>query len=95
VPVWRSAGFRLFTLTGNLLEMQTRQLKHGAIADLFERRFSADEVKHHKPTREAYAHVEKELGVNASRLCLVACHTWDTLPCGCRGMEGCVDKALG
>src|ERR1700677_396577 len=42
----RGAGFRLFTLTDNLLEVQTRQLQKAAIADLFERRLSADEVKH-------------------------------------------------
>src|SRR6476660_9391523 len=56
-----NAGFRLFTLTDNLLEVQTRQLENGGIVDLFERRFSADEVKHHKPSRAAYAHVEKSL----------------------------------
>ena len=55
----RSAGFRLFCLTDNLLEVQTRQLTHGGIVDLFERRFSADGVKHHKPSPEAYAYVEK------------------------------------
>ena len=49
----RNAGFRLFTLTDNLLEVQTRQLEHSGIVDLFERRFSADGVKHHKPSREA------------------------------------------
>ncbi|WP_163460160.1 HAD hydrolase-like protein, partial [Escherichia coli] len=58
----RAAGFRLFTLTDNLLEVQTRQLTHGGIVDLFERRFSADGVKHHKPARQAYGYVEKELG---------------------------------
>src|SRR5580658_8413555 len=47
----RNAGFRLFTLTDNLLEVQTRQLEHGGIVDFFERRFSADGVKHHKPSR--------------------------------------------
>src|SRR5439155_26683282 len=75
----RDAGFRLFTLTDNLLEIQTRQLEHGGIVDLFERRFSADGVKHHKPSREAYAYVERELAVDSSQLCLVACDTWDTL----------------
>src|ERR1700758_1290215 len=75
----RNAGFRLFTLTDNLLEVQTRQLTHGGIVDLLERRFSADGVKHHKPSREAYAYVERELGVQPSQLCLIACHTWDTL----------------
>jgi len=73
------AGFRLFTLTDNLLEVQTRQLEHGGIVDLFERRFSADGVKHHKPSRQAYAYVGRELGVEPSQLCLIACHTWDTL----------------
>src|ERR1700733_2963705 len=65
----RDTGFRLFTLTDNLLEVQTRQLQHGGIVDLFERRFSADGVKHHKPSREAYAYVEKELAVDATRFC--------------------------
>jgi 2-haloacid dehalogenase len=71
----RDAGFRLFTLTDNLLEVQIRQLRHGGIVDHFERRFSADGVKHHKPSRQAYAYVERELGVEPSQLCLVACHT--------------------
>src|ERR1700760_2279097 len=55
----RDAGFRLFTLTDNLLEAQTRQLAHGGIVELFERRFSADGVKHHKPSREAYGYAER------------------------------------
>jgi len=91
----RNAGFRLFTLTDNLLEVQTRQLEHGGIADLFERRFSADEVKHHKPSREAYAHVEKELGVRPSQLCLVACHTWDTLGAVAAGWRAALIKRPG
>ena len=75
----RESGFRLFTLTDNLLEIQSHQLAQGGIADLFERRFSADGVRRHKPAPEAYAYVEKELHVEPSQFCLVACHTWDTL----------------
>src|SRR3984957_245424 len=71
----RHAGFRLFTLTDNLLEIKSRQLEHGGIIDLFERRFSADGVKRHKPAREAYAYVERELRAQPSQLCLIACHT--------------------
>jgi 2-haloacid dehalogenase len=88
----RSAGFRLFTLTDNLLEVQTRQLTNGGIVDLFERRFSADGVKHHKPSREAYAYVEKELGAKASDFCLIACHTWDTLGAVAAGWEAALIK---
>jgi 2-haloacid dehalogenase len=91
----RAAGFRLFTLTDNLLEVQTRQLEHGGIVDLFERRFSADSVKHHKPSREAYGHVEKELGVAPARMCLIACHTWDTLGAVAAGWEAALIRRIG
>ncbi|MGA3158451.1 MAG: haloacid dehalogenase type II [Steroidobacteraceae bacterium] len=91
----REAGFRLFTLTDNLLEVQTRQLQHGGIADLFERRFSADGVKHHKPSPQAYAYVERELGAKPSQLCLIACHTWDTLGAVAAGWQGALIKRVG
>ena len=91
----RSAGFRLFTLTDNLLEVQTRQLTHGGIVDLFERRFSADGVKHHKPSPQAYTYVEKELLVKPSQLCLIACHTWDTLGAVAAGWEAALIRRVG
>jgi 2-haloacid dehalogenase len=91
----RAAGFRLFTLTDNLLEVQTRQLEHGGIAGLFERRFSADGVKHHKPSRQAYAYVERELGVGPSQLCLIACHTWDTLGAVAAGWQAALIRRAG
>jgi 2-haloacid dehalogenase len=91
----RDAGFRLHTLTDNLLEVQTRQLTHGGIVDLFERRFSADGVKHHKPSRQAYGHVEKELGVEPSQLFMIACHTWDTLGAVAAGWGAALIKRVG
>jgi 2-haloacid dehalogenase len=91
----RDAGFRLFTLTDNLLEVQTRQLEHGGVVDLFERRFSADGVKHHKPSREAYGYVEKELGVKPAQLCLIACHTWDTLGAVAAGWQAALIRRVG
>ena len=75
--------------------MQTRQLTHGGIVDLFERRFSADGVKHHKPSPEAYAYVEKELGVTPAELCLIACHTWDTLSAAAAGWRAALIKPIG
>lgn len=91
----RDAGFRLFTLTNNLPDIQSRQLEHGGIADLFERCFSADGAKHLKPSRQAYAYVEKELGVRPSQLCLIACHTWDTLGAVAAGWEAALIKRVG
>ncbi|MGD1067689.1 MAG: haloacid dehalogenase type II [Vulcanimicrobiaceae bacterium] len=74
----RNAGFRLFTLTDNTIEIQMRQLKGGGIADYFERHFSAGDAKTHKPNARAYGHAEHELDVSPSRLLLIASHTWDT-----------------
>ena len=91
----RRAGFRLFTLTDNLLEIQTHQLEHAGILDAFERRFSADGVKRHKPARETYAYVENELQVQPSQLCLIACHTWDTLGAVAAGWEAALIRRAG
>jgi 2-haloacid dehalogenase len=76
----RDHGFRLFTLTDNTLAISGRQLARAGVIDVFERRFSVDEtVRRHKPAPEAYDSVARELGVDAGDICLVACHTWDTL----------------
>ena len=91
----RNAGFRLFCLTDNLLDVQTRQLTHGGIVDLFERRFSADGVKHHKPSPQAYAYVEKELGAKPAQFCMIACHTWDTLGAVAAGWQAALIKRVG
>jgi 2-haloacid dehalogenase len=89
------AGFRLFTLTNNLVEVQARQLEHGGIADLFERCFSVDSVKLYKPSPQTYAYVARELGVGPSQLCLIACHTWDTLGAVAAGWEAALVKRVG
>ena len=76
----RGHGFRLFTLTDNTLEISGRQLEKAGVIDVFERRFSVDEtVRRHKPAPEAYDSVAGGLEVEPKDICLVACHTWDTL----------------
>jgi 2-haloacid dehalogenase len=95
VPKLRAAAFRLFTLTQNLLDVQTRQLEHRGIVDFFEWRFSADGVQHHRPSSQAYAYVERELGVEPSRLCLIACHTWETLGAFAAGWKAALINRLG
>ena len=92
----RDHGFRLFTLTDNLLEIQSQQLERGGIVDLFERRFSVDqEVRRHKPAAEAYAYVTRSLGADAAGMCLVASHTWDTLGAVAAGWQAALIKRSG
>ncbi|HTV93355.1 MAG TPA: haloacid dehalogenase type II [Verrucomicrobiae bacterium] len=91
----RESGFRLFTLTDNLLEVQTQQLEQGGIVEYFERRFSADGARTHKPAPSAYAYLESELGAKSADLLLVASHTWDTLGALGAGWRGALVKRPG
>jgi 2-haloacid dehalogenase len=84
----RDHGFRLFTLTDNTLAISGRQLEHGGIIDLFERRFSVDEtVRRHKPAPEAYHSVAAALELDPGDICLVASHVWDTIGAGAAGWQ--------
>jgi 2-haloacid dehalogenase len=91
----RNAGFRLFTLTNNLVEVQARQLERGRIAGFFERCFSVDAVKQYKPSPRTYDYVARELSVAPSQLCMVACHTWDTLGAVAAGWDAALVKRVG
>jgi 2-haloacid dehalogenase len=73
------AGFRLCTLTNNTAEISRQQLERAGLLQAFERRFSVDDVRRHKPAPEVYAAVARALQTEPLKLCLVACHVWDTL----------------
>jgi 2-haloacid dehalogenase len=49
----RVDGFRLFTLTNNLAEVQTRQLERGGIVEFFDRSFSVESVKAYSRRRKS------------------------------------------
>jgi 2-haloacid dehalogenase len=84
----RAVGFHLFTLTDNTAAISGTQLTDGGIIELFDRRFSGDDTaKRHKPAPEAYAEVARALGASPSEMCLVACHTWDTIGAQAAGWE--------
>jgi 2-haloacid dehalogenase len=70
-------------------------MEHAGIAHFFGRLFSVDIVKRHKPAPQTYAQVEKELSVKPSELCMIACHTWDTLGTVAAGWEAALIKRVG
>jgi 2-haloacid dehalogenase len=91
----KGAGFRLYTLTDNTAEISGRQLVHGGLIDLFDRRFSVDDTaKRHKPAPEAYAEVTQALGASDSEMCMIACHTWDTIGVQAAGWEAGLIKRV-
>jgi 2-haloacid dehalogenase len=83
----RDLGFRLFTLTNNPLEISERQLERAGLSDMFERRFSVETVRRHKPAPETYHSVAAALGVDPGDICLVACHVWDTIGAAAAGWQ--------
>jgi 2-haloacid dehalogenase len=92
----RDHGFRLFSLTDNTLAISGRQLEHGGIIDLFERRFSVDEtVKRHKPAQEAYHSVAEALSLEPSEICLIASHVWDTIGAQAAGWQAALILRVG
>jgi 2-haloacid dehalogenase len=83
----RDHGFRLFTLTNNTLEISERQLERAGLSDMFERRFSVETVRRHKPAPETYNSVAAALGVDPGGICLIACHVWDTIGAAAAGWQ--------
>jgi 2-haloacid dehalogenase len=91
----KTAGFLLFTLTDNTAPISGRQLTYGGLIELFDRRFSVDDTaKRHKPAPEAYAEVTGALGAAPSEMCMVACHTWDTIGAQAAGWEAGLIKRI-
>jgi 2-haloacid dehalogenase len=84
----RDAGFRLATLTNSASAASPSPLERAGLVGFFERTFSVEEVRKFKPAPETYRLVAKEMRVELSEMCLVACHLWDTIgaqAAGCRG----------
>jgi 2-haloacid dehalogenase len=50
---------------------------------------------HPEVPAEAYAYVEGALGAEPSQLCLIACHTWDTLGAVAAGWQAALIKRVG
>jgi len=92
----RDHGFRLFTLTDNTLDISRQQLEKAGVIGVFERRFSVDEtVRRHKPAPEAYHSVAAALDVDPGNVCLIACHTWDTLGAVAAGWQAALILRVG
>ena len=84
----RDAGFRMVTLTNSASTASPTPMERAGLSDFFEHSFSVEAVQKFKPAPETYRHVAQALGVDTARLCLVACHLWDTVgaqAAGCRG----------
>ena len=84
----KAAGFRLATLTNSAPTPSPTLLEKAGIDHFFEHQFSVDTVRTFKPHPTTYHHAAQELGVDLNRICLVACHLWDTIGAQAAGCSG-------
>jgi 2-haloacid dehalogenase len=72
-------------------EMAGIEETHDGVRDIALERFGARRLEE----RIVLAHVEQELGIKPSDMCLIACHTWDTLGAVAAGWEAALIKRVG
>jgi len=84
----KAAGFRLATLTNSAPTQSPTLLEKAGINEFFEREFSIDAVRSFKPHPATYRHAAQEMAVELDRVCLIACHLWDTIGAQAAGCSG-------
>jgi 2-haloacid dehalogenase len=84
----RDAGFRLVTLTNSPKGNGPSALEKAGLGPFFEHMFSVQPTGRFKPAPQTYQMVSDALKVPVTDLCLVACHTWDTLGMQAMGGKG-------
>ncbi len=73
----RDRGIRVATLGNGSASTVRLLLERAGLAPLVQAVLSVEDVKHWKPHRAAYQHAERQLGLRADQLALVAAHAWD------------------
>lgn len=82
------AGFELVTLTHSSETSSPTSLERAGIDDFFTHNFNIDDTKKCKPAPGSYHFAAKQMNVNISDLCLVACHLWNTVGAQTAGCFG-------
>ena len=73
----RDRGIRVATLGNGGASTVRVLLERAGLAPFAQVVLSVEDVKHWKPHRATYQHVERQLGLRADQLALVAAHAWD------------------
>jgi 2-haloacid dehalogenase len=84
----KAAGFRLATLTNSAPTQSPTLLEKAGISEFFECQFSIETVRSFKPHPATYRYAAQEMAVPLDRVCLVACHLWDTIGAQAAGCYG-------
>lgn len=82
----RDAGLRIVTLTNGSASVTAKLLERAGVRDFVEETISVDEVERWKPRREVYLHCAARVGIDPTRLALIAAHAWDIQGAGRAGL---------
>ncbi|PHQ32885.1 haloacid dehalogenase, type II [Rhodopirellula bahusiensis] len=80
-------GFRLVSLTNSSKIGVETQMKNAGLTDLFEKRYSIDQIKKYKPHPDTYQMVLDDLGLQPGEVLMVAAHAWDLAGAKSVGMQ--------
>lgn len=90
----QAAGVPAVTLTNGSADLVGTLLARAGLTSYVRRSFSVDEVRRWKPAPHPYRWVAAQLGLDPSRLALVACHPWDCAGAQAAGLvSGWVNRA--
>jgi 2-haloacid dehalogenase len=73
----KQAGFRMVTFTNSSQAAVDAQIKNAQLTEMFEARFSIENIQMFKPHRHAYKWAARRLGLPFEECMLVAAHGWD------------------
>ena len=82
------AGVVVSTLTNGGADNTRKLLERASLMAHVKHVISIDDVQHWKPHREVYLHGAKVVGVEPSRVALVAAHAWDVHGARAAGLVG-------
>jgi 2-haloacid dehalogenase len=83
----RDAGIPAVTLTNGSADLVAGLLRRAGLDGYLRANLSVDTVRRWKPAPEPYRYAADQLGIDPSRLALVAAHAWDCAGAGRAGLR--------
>lgn len=83
----RDAGIPAVTLTNGSADLVAGLLRRAGLDGYLRANLSVDAVRHWKPAPAPYRYAAGQLGIDPSRLALVAAHAWDCAGAGRAGLR--------
>ena len=91
----RKAGYRLISLTNSSNKGVQTQFENAGMIDLFDDRYSVENIKRYKPDLRTYEWALEKAGVSAGEAMLVAAHGWDIAGAKAAGWQATFIKRPG